>query len=107
MRAGALDRLVELRHRVLTRNETTGEEVESYPAAYAEVWASKRDIRGREFFAAQQMNSELSTTWQIRYRDDVLMTDRIYFGGLAYEITSVAEIGRRSGLELQTTAVKP
>lgn len=106
MQAGRLDRQVELRHRVLTRNGTTGEEVETWPSAYATVWAGKRDIRGREFFAAQQVNSEVSTVWQIRYRDDVLMTDRLVIDGLDYNVVSIGEIGRREGLEIMATAVR-
>ena len=106
MRAGPLDRYAELRRRVLTRDATTGEQVETF-TAYANVWAGKRDLRGREYFAAQQVNSEISTVWQIRYRSDVLATDRIAVDGTEYEITGIAEIGRRDGLELQTTAVRP
>lgn len=105
MQAGRLDRQVELRHVVLTRNSTTGEEVEAY-STYATVWAGKRDIRGREFFAAQQVNSEVSTVWQIRYRDDVRMTDRLVIDGLDYNVVSIGEIGRREGLEIMATAVR-
>jgi SPP1 family predicted phage head-tail adaptor len=107
MEAPRLDRRVELRHLVLTRNSTTGEQVESWPTAYATVWAGKRDMRGREFFAAQQVNSDITTIWQIRYRTDVLATDRLVVDGLDYNITGIAEIGRRDGLELQATAVRP
>lgn len=106
MRAGALDRQIELRHVTLTRDATTGEESKSWPAAYATVWASKRDVRGREFFAAQQMNAELTTVWQIRYRADVKRTDQIVADGAVYNIVGISEIGRRVGLEIQTTAAQ-
>lgn len=105
MLAGKMDRLVALKHRTLTRNTTTGEEVESY-ATYASVWASKRDVRGREFFAAQQVNSDVTTIWQIYHRTDVLATDRLVVDGLDYDITGIAEIGRKQGLEIQATAVR-
>jgi SPP1 family predicted phage head-tail adaptor len=104
MRAGLLDRFVRLQRRTLTRDAVTGEQVESF-ADYASVWASKRDLRGREFFAAQQVNAEISTVWQIRYRSGVLLTDRLVCDWLSYSITGIAEVGRRTGLELQTTAV--
>lgn len=106
MQAGRLDRLVTLQHRVLTRDATTGEEVVSY-ADYAQVWAGKRDLRGLERFAAQQMNSELTTVWLIRYRSDVLATDRLVVDGLYYNLAPPAEIGRREGLELTGTAARP
>jgi SPP1 family predicted phage head-tail adaptor len=105
MRSGALDRLVELKHQVMTKNSTTGEDVESF-TTYATVYAGKRDVRGREFFAAQQLNSEVSTVWQIRYRTDVMMTDRLVIDGLDYNVISIAEIGRREGLEIMATAVR-
>jgi SPP1 family predicted phage head-tail adaptor len=105
MRAGPLDRYVSLQHRVLARNATTGEEAVSY-TEYASVWASKKDIRGREFFAADQMNSEVSTTFQIRYRTDVVMTDRIVMDGLNYNVVAIGEMGRRDGLEIQANAVR-
>jgi SPP1 family predicted phage head-tail adaptor len=91
---------------VLTRSSSSGDEVVTY-ADYATVWAGKRDLRGQEFFAAQQVNSEISTLWQIRYRNDVVATDRIVVDGLHYNITGIAEMGRRDGLELQATAVQP
>lgn len=106
MRAGPLDRAVHLQHRTLTRDTDTGEQVESF-TTYATVWTGKRDVRGREFFAAQQVNAEVSTSFQIRYRTDVLATDRMVIDGLDYNIVAVAEIGRREGLEIQASAVKP
>lgn len=106
MRSGYLDRRATLQHQVLTPNATTGEKEVSY-ADYATVWAGKRDIRGREFFAAQQVNSDTTTLWQIRHRTDVKATDRIVVEGLSYDINGIAEIGRRDGLELQATAVQP
>lgn len=106
MRAGYLDRRATLQHRVLTRSATTGDEVVTY-TDYATVWAGKKDIRGREFWASQQVNSDITTMWQIRHRTDVVATDRIVVEGLSYDISGIAEIGRRDGLELQATAVQP
>jgi SPP1 family predicted phage head-tail adaptor len=106
VKAGQLDRRVELQHRALTKEPTHGEDVVSY-STYATVWARKVDLRGREYFAAQQMNSEITTEWTIRFRSDVLVTDRIVFDDVAYSIRQVAEIPRRKGLSLMATAVQP
>ncbi len=106
MRSGYLDRRATLQHQVLTRSATDGEQVATY-TDYATVWAGKRDIRGREFVAGSQMNSDITTLWQIRHRTDVKATDRIVVEGLSYDINGIAEIGRRDGLELQATAVQP
>lgn len=105
MRAGPMDRYLELRHRVLTLNSSTGEQVESWPSAYASVWAEKVPKNSRRFFAAQQQNSEISELFRVRYRTDILSTDRIYLDGVAYRITPALEIGRRDGLEIPAIAV--
>jgi SPP1 family predicted phage head-tail adaptor len=105
MRAGQLDRRVELQHRTLTRN-ASGENVASY-ATYDTVWGGKRDLRGREFFAAQQENAELQATWTIRWRDDVAVTDRMVADGETFDVVHIAEIGRRKGLDLVCRAVRP
>lgn len=105
MRAGNLDRRVQLQHRTLTRNGS-GEQVASF-ATYATVWAGKRDLRGREYFAAHQVNPELQATWTIRWRADVLATDRLVDDrGVTFEIAAPpAEIGRRQGLDLMCKAL--
>lgn len=103
MRAGQLDRRVELQHRVLGSRSASGEQAVTY-ATYATVWAGKRDLRGREYYAANQMNAEASTAFTMRYRSDVLATDRIVLDGMNYNVRHIAEIGRRQGLEIQTTA---
>lgn len=106
MQAGRLDRYVTLQARTVTRN-AEGEDVATY-ATLANVWAEKFDLRGREYFAAQQSRAEVTTRWRIRYRDDLRAVDRLVYDGVAYDVVAPpAEIGRRLGLELVTTAVLP
>jgi SPP1 family predicted phage head-tail adaptor len=106
MRAGKLDRRVQLQRRTLTRNGS-GEQMASF-ATYATVWAGKRDLRGRELFTAQQTQAEISAIWTIRYRADVLPTDRLVDdSGAVFDIAGPpAEIGRRQGLDLVCRAVQ-
>lgn len=106
MQAGKLDRLGELRHRVLTSN-STGEKVPSWPTAYDTVWFKKLDARGSKRFAASQMIAEQVTELQMRWRSDVLATDHIVLqdDGTVYEIQQIAEIGRRQGLDLLCRAI--
>jgi SPP1 family predicted phage head-tail adaptor len=105
MRAGKMDRLATLKHRELSRN-AHGEQVPTY-TDYAEVWAEKLDLRGREFFSAQQTNAESTVKFRIRHRTDMVLTDRIVCEGNTYDIQQIAEIGRRDGLELIATARVP
>lgn len=106
MKAGNLDRRITLYHRAMSQ-DAQGQQVETWPAAYATVWAEKLDVRGREYFAAQGVQGDLSTRFRIRWRSDVLVTDRLTLDGLEYGITQVSEIGRREGLEIFANAVAP
>lgn len=104
MQAGRLDRRIELQHRVLGSRSASGQQAVTYET-YATVWAGKKDLRGREYYAANQMNAEISTQFRLRWRSDVLATDRIVCEGVSYNIRPpIAEIGRREGLEILATA---
>jgi len=103
MRAGALDCRIDIQHRTLSAQNSTGEKVETF-ATYATVWAEKLDVRGREFFAAGGTQAELATRFRIRYRSDVLQTDRVVSDGRSYDISYIGRIGRKHGLEIFAAA---
>jgi SPP1 family predicted phage head-tail adaptor len=105
VKAGRLDRRVQLQSRVVTRN-ASGEDVVTY-SVVGDVWAEKFDLRGREFYAAQQAKADVTTRWRIRWRSDVSVLHRLVYEGRSYDINAAAEIGRREGLELVTTADVP
>lgn len=98
-----MDRRVTLQSRTLTTN-AYGEQVVSYTDLDT-VWAEKWDLRGREYFAAQQVNADVTTRWRVRWRSDVSVLDRVLYDSVAYDINQVVEMGRQDGLELLTTAV--
>lgn len=98
MRAGPLDRRIELQSRT-TAKDSYGEEVISF-TSLAFVWASKRDERGREFLASNAERAEAMTIWAIRWRSDVKAQDRLVYATVQYDIESISELGRRDGLEL-------
>lgn len=105
MRAGLLDRRVTLQQRTLTQ-DAQGQHVESW-STLATVWATKRDVTGREFVAAQGANADASTVFQIRWRSDVSVLNQVAYEGVTHEIVHVAEIGRREGLQLVCRAKVP
>ena len=105
MRIGKLDRRLTLLRRDSITRDTQGAAVETW-TAYATVWAGKEDLRGREFYAADQMQGRVTTKFLIRWRDDVLLTDRLSCEGLTYKLTGAPEVGRRQGLELLAEAVR-
>lgn len=96
--AGLMDRRVTLRHVSLAAADANGEQRQSF-TTYATVWAHREDLSGRESFLAQQKTAELISRFTVRYRDDVVATDRITCEGRDYEVTQPPlEIGRRDGL---------
>lgn len=103
MRAGALDRRVTILQRTVTQDDA-GQAVESY-SEVAEVWAEVTDLRGREFFAAASVNSEMVTRFRLRYRGDVTTKHRLGHAGRQYDIIqNPIEIGRRAGIEVLARA---
>lgn len=99
--AGSLDRRVLLERRAIARN-ATGEGRSTW-SALAQVWAERRDMRGRDLIAARAQDFEAETVWRLRWRGDVVpATTRLVADGQPFEILSVAEIGRREGIEIVT-----
>ena len=75
MNVGRLRHRLRLQRRSDTRNES-GETLVAY-SDVAEVWGSVRNLGGRELFAAQQVQSEVTTEIIIRWRPGVDSTARI------------------------------
>lgn len=72
--------------------------------AFATIWASKADLRGREFQAAQQVNAEITTEWIIRWLDGLKRDMRISYRGEVFNIRHIGEFGNeREGMRLWTT----
>lgn len=59
----------------------------------ATVYAGINPLRGREFIAAQQINSEVTGSIKIRYRADLALTskDRAKYGTRVYDILAVVD----------------
>lgn len=66
----------------------------------ATVWAQCQVLRGREFFAAAQVQQEHTVKVRIRYRADVSTLTRLVWQGRAHDITGVVPVGRKDMLEL-------
>jgi SPP1 family predicted phage head-tail adaptor len=80
--------------------DALGQRTETW-ADLATVWAQAQPLRGREFFAAGQINSEASVRFRIRWRADVTGAMRVLWRGVPHDIESVIEPnGGREQLEL-------
>lgn len=102
MRSGSLDRRITLQRKSTVQN-STGEQIETW-IDLAPVWASKKDLRGNERFAAQQIMAEVDTQFRIRYRAGLTPIDRVFYAGKYYDVKAVLEIGRREGMDLMAQA---
>jgi SPP1 family predicted phage head-tail adaptor len=103
MRVGQLDCRIRLQRRVknedkLGTNDYTFADVDVRPI----VWAAVQPLRGREFFAASEMQSEITTRFTILYRKDIDSTMRVIWGGVPYDIAAppIDVGGKRVWLEL-------
>lgn len=84
MKIGALRQRVT--HRKFTAaQDSYGEEIETW-ATNATVWARVEPLNSRDFYAEQQLNSEVTGKIYLRYRTDVTEKDRFVFDSETYEI---------------------
>jgi len=84
MNPGELKHRVTIQERSVTR-DTDGGESESW-VDFATVWAAVEPLQGREFFAAQQTNSEVTGKVRLRYLAGVKPTMRVLFGARVFDI---------------------
>jgi SPP1 family predicted phage head-tail adaptor len=104
IRAGELNCRVTLQSATETQDDY-GAPVPGW-ATTATVWGEVVDLSGREFFAAQQVNAEVSTRIRIRYRTDVTPKMRAIANGRTLEILSVLDPeGRKRELHLMCKEV--
>lgn len=55
------------------------------------VWAQAEPLRGREFFAAGQAQSQVEVRFRIRWREGIVSTMRVLWRSQPYDIVSVIE----------------
>lgn len=92
-----------LRHRVtlqeyVTARDSFGAEIPTW-VDVATVWASVSPISGKEYFAAHQINAEVSTKITMRFRPGITPKMRVLFNNRCFEILSVLSFEER-GIEL-------
>lgn len=98
---GKLDREVQLQSRLNTK-DGYGQEVQDWQIEDV-VWCQKIDVVRATTELDKVGPTEVTkyvSRFIIRYRADINGTWRLKFEGRIYEITQIAEIGRREGLEI-------
>lgn len=99
LQAGRLDRRARIEQKIVTRDDYLAEVVSW--AEVATVWAGKRDLSGREYFASAATQSEVDCEITIRWREGLRGDMRLLLDGAVYDIHAITEIGRREGLLLR------
>jgi SPP1 family predicted phage head-tail adaptor len=100
--AGRLDRRVIIERKTVLQDET-GQPVETW-STWKIVFMGKRDVRADERFRSDQELASETTVFVSHYIAGVTAQDRLVTEGKTYDIIGVAEVGRRSGLEITATA---
>jgi len=99
MRAGDLRHRVTIQQAVESQNDF-GEVITTWQN-YKTVWAAIKPLTGREYFASQQVNAEVSVQIQMRYIPGITPKMRIVEGSKVYEIEAVMDVeGKRKELQL-------
>ncbi|WP_118841974.1 phage head closure protein [Haemophilus haemolyticus] len=88
-----------LRHRITLLKQVN--DVNDYGASVqtwrtvATVWAEVRPLSGREYFSAQQVQSEVTTQIWLRYIDGIKPSMKVKFANREFEILSVLNTQER------------
>ena len=103
-RAGCMRNRVSIQSRTESRDAHGG--IAETWATTALAYADIQPIRGREFFSAEAVNSDVTHKVTIRYREGITPQMRVLFGSRALNITSVINVNERSDcLELMCREV--
>ena len=97
MRAGRIRHKVTVQRATDTAN-SMGEPIRSW-ATLATTWAGVEPTRGKEMYAAMQVQGEVVVRFILRYQSalsDLAINDRIMRGSTIYDIKSAVNIDERN-----------
>lgn len=89
MRAGKLRRRLIIQRGIETQGATG--EMATIWATFATVWGSVEPLRGREFWAAKELQAQVSTRIRIRYLAGVTAKMQVVDGAKLYWIEAVID----------------
>lgn len=87
MRPGELRLRVTIQRQTVTGKDTLNNDIVKWTDV-ATVWAQVIDLSGREFFASQQANAEITTRVRIRFRTGITASMRVVYGSRTLELVS-------------------
>lgn len=104
VRAGELRRRVTIQQNNGTTTDSEGIPIENWVDVVT-VWARVRDLSGREYFAARQVQAEVTTEITIRYRAGLTTKMRAKYGTRIFDILSIIPDEKKSELKLMCKEV--
>ena len=100
MNIGRLNKRVTIQERTTIPNEL-GEPVVTWVNVATDIAAAVEPLQGRELFAAQQTQSEVTIRVRIRYRAGIKTAMRVLYGARTLDIQSVIDpLERHAELQL-------
>ncbi|MBR0764143.1 phage head closure protein [Bradyrhizobium japonicum] len=103
MRAGNLDRLIEIQRRG-TGLDLYGTPVETWTAVATMRAQLLKNASDNQEGARGEITSAM-LTFRMRFLDGVTLENRVTYQGQQFEIIGISEIGRRIGLDLRCERV--
>lgn len=100
MRAGKLDRSIDLQRNVETKS-STGSVTSAWTNFAAGLRAEKIDATADETPRTFGEAEAITMTFRIRYVGNLTTADRVIYEGVPFNLVGITEIGRRRGLELR------
>ena len=88
MNPGALRHLVTIQKQVETKN-AYGEAEVSWANVAENVWSRIMPLRGKEYFAAKQVNADIEARVIMRHRTDITTKMRLLHGTDEYYVSSI------------------
>lgn len=89
LRAGRLDQRVTIQAKQSLRDVDGSETITWIDVATA--WMQVEPLSGREFIAARQGQSDITTRFRCRYRDGMTTAMRLMWNGQPYAITDIID----------------
>jgi SPP1 family predicted phage head-tail adaptor len=94
MRAGELRNLITIQ-KPARAQDSSGSTAETWNTLCT-VWASIRPLKGREYYAANQAQMEVTHEITIRYMRNVSAENRIVFGNRTFEVKAVMNVNEEN-----------
>jgi len=88
MRAGQLNRRIAVMQRTPQEQDSAGQLKELWQL-YKELWADVRPVSGREFVQGQQIESQITMTFEVRHITTITTDMRVHFCENVYAIEAV------------------